>query len=71
MMDVKTKKEHHNGYGDKYVKEKGDVYSVPEAAGKTLIDQGFVEEVPEKQTAKEPAKPAAKAPAKKPSGDGE
>lgn len=60
-MKVKTLKPHENGYGEKYAKAKGAVYSLPADMAKTLIAQGFVEEV------KEDEKPAAKS---KPAGNG-
>lgn len=54
-MKVKTLKPHNNGYGAKYEKAKDDEYTLPDAAAKTLIASGKVEEVkpPEpKSTAK-------------------
>lgn len=49
-MKVRVLREHSNAYGAKPVKSKGDEYELPDNAGQTLVDLGWVEEP------KEPAK---------------
>lgn len=66
-MKVKAKKEHQNGYGEKYVKKAKDEYHVPDAAAKTLIAAGLVEEV--KEAAEPKGKPKPKPGEEKPSDD--
>lgn len=43
-MLIKTTRKHENGYGEKYVKNVGDVYDHPEPAA--LIQLKFAEEAP-------------------------
>lgn len=51
-MKVKTLSDHRNGYGDKYLKAKGDVYEIPDQHATPLIAAKLVAEV----------KPSTKAP---------
>lgn len=44
-MKVKTRVEHGNGYGDKYLKAKGDEYEVPDVHAGPLIAAKLVAEV--------------------------
>lgn len=68
-MKVKTRVEHGNGYGDKYLKAKGDEYEVPDVHAKPLIAAGLVEDPnapaprPARRRAKKPAAARAAVPA--------
>lgn len=42
-MKVRAIVDHKNIYGDKYDKEVGDIYELPDALGTTLIGSGIVE----------------------------
>lgn len=58
-MKVKTVNPHNNGYGEKFEKAKGDVYSLPDKAAQTLIKARLVVEAEEDKKAFS-AKPGGK-----------